>query len=136
MAPPTIARRAPGPGPIPGSTCGRWPGVGTRSSTRAASSTGRSTGRRTTPSRVNGFSGYYPRRYLGDVEALEVFPAPPALARAADLGVRFVVLHLGEEQSFAAYDDAEAEAILEGLPVGATASRYGSAWLVDLTGLR
>ena len=49
--------------------------------------------------RVNGYSGYLPPGYPEDVQLLNTFPAPDAIARLRALGVRYVVLHLGARRS-------------------------------------
>lgn len=82
--------------------------------------------------RVNGFSGYHPARYLDDLEAINGFPGPAGVDRLESLGVRYVVLHLGEEQGVPAFGDDAAQAVLDDLPPIVDASRHGAAWLVDL----
>ena len=42
---------------------------------------------------VNGYSGYYPRRYLGGLDALAQFPSPRAIAHLRNTGVAYVVVH-------------------------------------------
>jgi len=63
--------------------------------------------------RVNGYSGFVPPGYEDDTVLLNTFPSPPALLRARQLGVRYVVFHAGA-------------------PAGYAATRYGRAWLADL----
>ncbi|HTN78914.1 MAG TPA: hypothetical protein VMK16_04495 [Acidimicrobiales bacterium] len=78
--------------------------------------------------RVNGYSGYLPPGYAEDVQLLNTFPAPSAVARLQALGVRYVVLHLGVGQ----YTPQQIADIVAALPPGATARPHGDAWLVDL----
>ena len=78
--------------------------------------------------RVNGYSGYLPPGYTEDVDLLNTFPSPEAVARLRALGVRYVVLHLGVGQ----YTPQQIADIVATLPPGATARPYGDAWLVDL----
>jgi hypothetical protein len=78
--------------------------------------------------RVNGYSGYLPPGYVEDVDLLNTFPSPEAVARLHALGVRYVILHLGVGQ----YAPQQLADIVAALPPGATARPYGDAWLVDL----
>ena len=78
--------------------------------------------------RVNGYSGYLPPGYPEDVQVLNTFPSSEAVARLGALGVRYVVLHMGEEQ----YTPQQVADIVAALPAGATARPYGDAWLIDL----
>lgn len=82
--------------------------------------------------RFNGYSGYWPPAYFSDLDALNTFPSREALARAARLRVRYFVLHVGVVRGFAMLTEQHADAIIGALPPGATARRYGDAWLVDL----
>jgi hypothetical protein len=78
--------------------------------------------------RVNGYSGYLPPGYAEDVDLLNTFPSPEAVARLRALGVGYVVLHLGVGQ----YEPQQLADIVAALPPGTTARPYGDAWLVDL----
>jgi hypothetical protein len=82
--------------------------------------------------RVNGYSGFFPTTYLGDVVVLNRFPADEAIDRLDELGVRYVLLHLVGDHGYPALSDADVDAIRRGLPAGATSERHGDAWLVDL----
>jgi hypothetical protein len=82
--------------------------------------------------RVNGYSGFVPPGYDEDAAILDTFPAPAALQRAREHGVRWVVLHLGTSQGYPMYSDATVATKLKTLPRGAMAQRHGRAWLVDL----
>ena len=79
--------------------------------------------------RVNGYSGYLPPGYPEDVQLLNTFPAPDAIARLRALGVRYVVLHLGAQEEYSPQEVAD---IVAKLPPGVTARPYGNAWLIDL----
>ena len=51
--------------------------------------------------RVNGYSGFTPPGYDGDVPVLNEFPGPAAMQRLDELGVRYVVLRtrvLGDQR--------------------------------------
>jgi hypothetical protein len=66
---------------------------------------------------VNGYGGVSPPGYTADVETLNTFPAPAAVARLRAMYVRYVVVNLGQ------YDDAvraQVTAALEVLPPGVT----------------
>ncbi len=78
--------------------------------------------------RVNGYSGYLPPGYAEDVQLLNTFPSPEAVARLRALGVRYVVLHLGVGQ----YTPQQIADIVAALPPGATARPHDDAWLIDL----
>lgn len=82
--------------------------------------------------RVNGYSGFIPPDYLVNINAFNAFPAPEALARAREIGVRYVILHVGDEFGYAGFTPAEADAIVAGLPPDAEAIRAGRDVLVDL----
>ena len=82
--------------------------------------------------RFNGYSGYAPVGYAQDVRILDGFPDTAALDRMRELRLRYVVLHVGGIHGIPQYSDGEVEAIVAALPIGATATRYGNAWLVDL----
>jgi hypothetical protein len=64
---------------------------------------------------VNGYGGVAPPGYTADVDTLNTFPAPAAVARLRAMYVRYVVVNVGQ------YDDevrAQVEASLEVLPPG------------------
>jgi hypothetical protein len=84
--------------------------------------------------RVNGYSGYIPPGYYESVDALNTFPSPPALQRASELGVRYVVLHVGRRAGYATVGPQRATEMLAALPPSASARRYGNSFLVDLRG--
>ena len=82
--------------------------------------------------RINGYSGTSPTDYLGRRTRFNQFPAPISLRAARNLGVRYVVLHAGVYAGLLQYTDAQIRAIVARLPSGATAHRYGNAWLVEV----
>ncbi len=84
--------------------------------------------------RVNGYSGYWPNDYVPVLRDLNTFPSAPAVARAKALGVRYVILHIGPSHGYQQLTEQQAQAEVDALPPTATATRYGSAWLVDLGG--
>jgi hypothetical protein len=86
--------------------------------------------------RVNGYSGYFPPTYPGDLDTFASFPSPQSLARAKEIGVRYAVLHVAATSSAGSYDPVQAQSIIGSLPLGASAEQFGSAWLVDLSGVR
>ena len=84
--------------------------------------------------RINGYSGHWPNGFVEDAVVLGQFPSPAALARAEELGVRYVVVHTLSPWPAAPVDPVQVDAILDGLPDGATLTRHGEAWLIDLFG--
>ena len=82
--------------------------------------------------RVNGYSATAPETYRPDLATFNGFPAPQSLQRAAELRVRYVVIHVGDATDHAALSEADAAARISGLPAGARAERHGDSWLVDL----
>jgi hypothetical protein len=82
--------------------------------------------------RVNGYSGYIPPGYYETVEAMNAFPALPALRRSRELGVRYVVLHVGQRAGAGTLGPKRAAEVLAALPPELTARRYGTSWLIDL----
>ena len=84
--------------------------------------------------RFNGYSGDWPADYLANLEVLNTFPAPAAIERARSLHLRYVVLHVGPYHRLPQLTETEADARITELPRGATATRHGRAWLVDLGG--
>ncbi|MBI3455349.1 MAG: hypothetical protein HY002_06135 [Candidatus Rokubacteria bacterium] len=64
---------------------------------------------------MNGYSGFFPPGYWETAELLNTFPADAAVMRLRELGVRYVVLYLGQLK-----DDARprVEAALAALPPG------------------
>lgn len=82
--------------------------------------------------RINGYSGSWPTDYRRHETILNTYPAPAAVALGARLHVRFLILHVGTSAGFAQYEPAQVRTIVAGLP-GASAHRYGNAWLVDLS---
>ena len=82
--------------------------------------------------RVNGYSAFVPPTYYSDVTLFATFPSAPAVDRARALGVRWVIVHVGQEFGFPVMSEAAAQAVVAGLPPGATARREGTAWLIDL----
>jgi hypothetical protein len=82
--------------------------------------------------RLNGYSGYTPSTYGDDLATLATFPAPAALARLRLRRIRYVILHIGQQNGFPMYTEAQAGEVVGHLPAGATSGRYGPAYLVDL----
>jgi hypothetical protein len=82
--------------------------------------------------RVNGYSGFFPRDYLHEVNLMNALPEARSVARLEQLGVRYLVLHLGFEQGYPAFTPAEAATLVAGLPGDPVAERHGDAWLVDI----
>jgi hypothetical protein len=82
--------------------------------------------------RLNGYSGFYPSTYASDAQVMNTFPAASSLNRAKELRIRYVVLHVGTEDGFPMLSPAQAQTIISSLPPGATATRTGNSWLVDL----
>jgi hypothetical protein len=82
--------------------------------------------------RVNGSSAFIPRAYIRDRRVLNSFPSPQALTRAHELHVRYVLLHVGSRNGFPMFEEASAQAVIDGLPTGSVVHRYGSSWLVRL----
>ena len=83
--------------------------------------------------RVNGYSGHVPVDYEFHANLLDAFPSPEALAIAAELEVRYVVLHTGSEQGFAALTESDADRIVaEVEALGFRVERHGEDWLIDL----
>ncbi len=82
--------------------------------------------------RVNGYSGYMPPDYFASIDTFNAFPSPAALGRASQMGVRYVVLHVGRRTGWATLGPTRAAEILAALPAPSTARRYGDSWLVDL----
>jgi hypothetical protein len=86
--------------------------------------------------RVNGYSGFQPKRFDEQAETLNEFPAPAALAEARRHGVRYVVLRTAlvgdvspaiwgpilDVDGVGRYDDATAREMLEQLPAGDVAA--------------
>jgi hypothetical protein len=81
--------------------------------------------------RINGYSGYTPPGYNDEVAAYKQFPRQPALDRLRIDRVRYVVVHVGHENTIPAFTESEAQTIVAGLPPGASASRVGAAFLID-----
>lgn len=84
--------------------------------------------------RVNGYSATAPETYRPDLATFNGFPTPESLQRAAELRVRYVVIHVGEATDHGALSEADAEARIAALPDGARAERHGDSWLIDLHG--
>jgi hypothetical protein len=82
--------------------------------------------------RFNGLSGGFPPGYLENISVISQFPAPEALERIADLGIRYVVLHGAEKETRGSYPIAQIEQIVTSLPADASVQRIGSDWLIDL----
>lgn len=81
--------------------------------------------------RVNGFSGHMPPRYVEFVDRTSSFPSRDSLALIDELGIRYVVLHLGRAADGATqYTEAEARRIVRRLPEEWSAARHGDAWLL------
>ena len=82
--------------------------------------------------RVNGYSAFVPAGQVDDVELLNTFPAPAALRRLDELGVRYVVLDVAGPRVSARMSERDARDRIRRLPQGAVAERHGDAWLVTL----
>ncbi len=82
--------------------------------------------------RVNGQSGGWPDDYIPNVDAINQYPAPAGADAVARLHVRYLILHTHTTAGFPQLSGARVRSILDHLPPGATAHRYGTAWLVDL----
>jgi len=82
--------------------------------------------------RLNGYSGYESPTYSADADLMATLPAAPAFSRLRQLHVRYMILHTGMQSGYPMFTDAQAQAILAGLPPGASVSRYGPNDLVDL----
>ena len=82
--------------------------------------------------RLNGYSGYLPATYGDDVAVMAGFPSPPAFARLRLRRVRYLILHVGEQNGFPMFSEDQARRAVSQLPGGASAARYGKAYLVDL----
>ncbi len=83
--------------------------------------------------RVNGYSGSAPLGFDSLAQLLNRYPAPDAQAMITDLGVRYIILHTGVEQGVPALTDADAARIsTQAENEGATVSRHGEDWLIDL----
>jgi hypothetical protein len=81
--------------------------------------------------RVNGFSGGYPPGYYTQAALFNRFPAPEAVEAMRQIGLRFVILHVGD-QADRSYPEAKAQQIVDALPLGMSAERVGSTWLIAL----
>ena len=82
--------------------------------------------------RVNGYSGFAPSTYLGDIDAFATLPDSAAFVHARGLKVRYLILHVGAENGNPAYSESQASRIVDSAPSGAEARRYPGAWLIDL----
>ncbi len=89
--------------------------------------------------RVNGYSGYFPKRYFEFMATLNQFPSEAALDLARELRIRYVIVHtekldsieqlLGEQR---VYKPEEIAAIVRNLPPQATVEHVGNSYLIDL----
>ncbi len=82
--------------------------------------------------RVNGYSGFLPPGYHEDFDAYRRFPEPVAVDRLRARGVRYVVLHVGMVNRYPGLSEGDAADRLGRLPPGATSTREGASYLVDL----
>lgn len=82
--------------------------------------------------RVNGYSGYAPPEYGRDVLLLMNFPAPAAITRLGQLGVRWVVVHGGPADDAGQYGPASRARILTTLPSRFAVTAIGDDLLVEL----
>jgi hypothetical protein len=82
--------------------------------------------------RLNGYSGYLSPTYGDDLAVLGSFPSPSAFERLHLRRIRYLVLHVGEQNGFPMFSEGEAGRAVSQLPAGASAGRYGKAYLVDL----
>jgi hypothetical protein len=87
--------------------------------------------------RVNGYSAKAPESYPADLVTFNGFPSEASLARARELRVRYVIVHVGPVTDHAQFSEADADAkVTQVRATGATAERHGSSWLVDLGTVR
>jgi hypothetical protein len=82
--------------------------------------------------RFNGYSGDSPPDYVANIVALNRFPEPDSLATAAELGIRYVILHSALESSDSAYSLVEIQVAINRLPTDFPVRRFGDAWFIDL----
>jgi hypothetical protein len=82
--------------------------------------------------RLNGYSGYSSPTYGDDLAAIATFPSPAAFARFGLRRIRYLILHVGEQNGYPMYTEDQARRAVAQLPPGATAARYGTSYLVDL----
>ena len=71
-----------------------------------------------------------------DAAALNSLPSPEAIAAVRRLGIRYAVLHTGVYSGVQQYTEEQARAVIDGLPLGARATRHGNSWLIDFSGMR
>jgi hypothetical protein len=86
--------------------------------------------------RLSGYSAYVPPSLPADTQLMNTFPSAASLARARQLGIRYVILHVGTQSGAPMLTPGEAQAIISTLPPGARATRTASSWLVDLGSTR
>jgi hypothetical protein len=77
--------------------------------------------------RVNGYSGGFPDDYPVTAVALSNLELAAANDRLTELGVRYVLVHVGRRNAMTLYDEATAERIARAL---GSATRFGDSWLV------
>ncbi|HEX6476208.1 MAG TPA: hypothetical protein VF005_02955 [Acidimicrobiales bacterium] len=82
--------------------------------------------------RLSGYSAYVPPTLAADTQLMNTFPSAASLARARQLGIRYVILHVGTENGAPMLTPSQAQAIISTLPPGTRATRTASSWLVDL----
>jgi hypothetical protein len=86
--------------------------------------------------RLNGYSGFFPSTYVSDAQVLTGFPDLASLKLLRERQIRYVILHVGYESGFPVISPTQAAAMIAALPAGATATKVGNAWLIDLAGTR
>lgn len=80
--------------------------------------------------RVNGYSGSVPATYGDDLELAAGFPGNVDQLRS--LGVRYVILHVGEDAGVPMLDEITASKIQFSVASIAQVDRVGDDWLIDL----
>jgi hypothetical protein len=82
--------------------------------------------------RVNGYSGFAPPGYSENLEVYQQFPDPAATERLRTIRVRYVILHVGDENGQRGLTATDVASRLARLPPGVSSTAEGSAYLVDL----
>ncbi len=81
--------------------------------------------------RVNGYSGAEPLGFVELAAVLNTYPSAEAQAILDEFGVRYVILHTGDEQGFPAYSGDTAEEIAAAaVGDGDESTRHGGDWLI------
>jgi hypothetical protein len=82
--------------------------------------------------RLNGYSGYRPATYSDDAQVLATLPMPAAQARLQQRHVRYLIVHVGVQTGYQMFSEDQASSLIGHLAPGATSTRYGPNYLVDL----